>query len=393
VRSSVSVSPDEVKADFIQKNRQLNLEYMRFTTRRQESELAPTDEEIAAYAAKNEAKLKEIYDQKKFLYEKVPAQRRLRQILVKVPSGADEKADKAAREKADALVEKLKRGAKTGDKSTGKDTAAFAELARQSSDDTETKGKGGALGWRARGGTNLQGDAEEKLFAADVKPGAIIGPLKGNDGYVITKVEGSREGHVPFESARAELAEEKIRQEQGTARAKAAAEAALAKAKAQPTATLKTIFPPPSDTQEASGSDAGAPRVDETGLFAMRVTSEGPVIEGIGPSKEMAKAALALTAEKPLAGPIAIADNFYVIRLKERKEPDLAEFERKKLDLTREAEVAKGYRVLADWTKAVCMEAKAAKRISVNLETLKYKDEGEEHPSYEPCADANPFGG
>ena len=44
------------------------------------------DEEIAAYAAKNEAKLKEIYEQKKFLYEKAPAQRRVRQILVKLPA-------------------------------------------------------------------------------------------------------------------------------------------------------------------------------------------------------------------------------------------------------------------------------------------------------------------
>ena len=38
VRSSVSVSPDEVKAEFIRKNRQVNLEYMRFASRRQEAE-------------------------------------------------------------------------------------------------------------------------------------------------------------------------------------------------------------------------------------------------------------------------------------------------------------------------------------------------------------------
>src|SRR4029078_3846738 len=79
VRQSVTVSPDEVKTDFIRKNRQLNLEYVRFSPRRLESEAAPTDAEIAAYATKNEAKLKELYEQKKFVYEKAPAQRRLRQ--------------------------------------------------------------------------------------------------------------------------------------------------------------------------------------------------------------------------------------------------------------------------------------------------------------------------
>jgi peptidyl-prolyl cis-trans isomerase D len=389
VRSSATVSPDEVKAEFIRKNRQINLEYIRFTSRGQEAEVALTDEEIAAFAAKNEAKLKEIYEQKKFLYEKAPPQRRIREILVKLPKDADDKAEKAALAKAEALVERLQRGAK----STGKNALTFAELAKQSSDDTATKARGGDLGWRARGGTGLQGEAEDKLFAA--KSGAIVGPLKGTDGYVIAKVEGSREGHVPFDLARLELAQEKLRQEQGVARAKAAAEAALAKANENPTAALKTVFPPPSDTQEASSAEAAAttPRVEETGLISLRATPEGVVIEGIGPSNALAKAAFALTAEKPLAGPFAMGDNFYVVRLKERKEPDLADFERRKLELAREAEMAKGERVLSDWTHATCVQAKEAKKISVNLEVLKYGEEGNEQVSFEPCASHRLLGG
>jgi peptidyl-prolyl cis-trans isomerase D len=388
VRSSVTVSPEEVKAEFLRKNRQINLEYIRFTSRGQEAEADPTDEEITAFAAKNEAKLKEIYEQKKFLYEKAPAQRRIREILVRLPKDADEKADKAALAKAEALVERLQRGAKA----TGKNALTFAELAKQSSDDTATKARGGDLGWRARGGTGLQGEAEDKLFAA--KSGAIVGPLKGTDGYVIAKVEGSREGHVPFDMARLELAQEKLRQEQGVTRAKAAAEAALAKANQNPTATLKTVFPAPSDTQEASHADAGStPRVEETGLTTLRATPEGVVIEGIGPSTTLAKAAFALTTEKPLAGPFAIGDNFYIVRLKERKEPDLADFERRKLELAREAEMAKGERVLSDWTHATCVEAKEAKRISVNLEVLKYGEENNEQVSFEPCASHRLLGG
>ncbi len=381
VRSSVTVSPDEVKAEFIRKNRQINLEYVRFMSRGQEAEVAPTDEEIAAFAAKNEAKLKEIYEQKKSYYEKVPAQRRIREILVKLPKDADEKADKATLAKAAALVEKLKRG----EKSTGKNALTFAELAKQSSDDTATKARGGDLGWRARGGTGLQGEAEDKLF--DAKSGAIVGPLKGTDGYIIAKVEGSREGHVPFDVAKTELAQEMVRQEQGVARAKAAAEAALAKANQNPTAALKTVFPPPSDTEEASHGDTGTtPRVEETGLISLRATPDGVLIEGIGTSTALAKAAFALTTEKPLAGPFAIGDNYYVVRLKERKEPDLADFERRKLELAREAEMAKGERVLSDWTHATCVEAKEAKKISVNLEVLKYGEESNEQVSFEPCA-------
>ena len=256
LRDSVTVSPDEVKADFLRKQRQVNLEYMRFSGHRYEGEIAPTDAEIADYAAKNEAKLKEAYEQKKFAYEKVPPQRRLRQILIKVPKDAKPEVEKAARTKAEALTERLKKGAKAG----GKEGLTFTELARTASDDAASKAKGGDLGWRARGATNLSGAAEDKVWNA--KPGALVGPLRGNDGFVITKMEGAREGEVSFEKAKLELAEEKVREEQANARAKASAEATVAKAKETPQTPLKTLFPPPSDAEESSptqpGSEAGA---------------------------------------------------------------------------------------------------------------------------------------
>ncbi len=378
LREGVSISDDEVKNDFVRKNRQMNLEYMRFVGHRFDAEVAPTDDEIAAYAAKNEAKLKEVYEQKKFLYEKAPAQRKLRQILIKVARDADDKTDKKARERADALVEKIKKGAK----SSGKAAVTFTEVAKESSEDAASKARGGDVGWRARGGTNLQGDAEDTLFAA--KEGAIVGPLKGNDGYIITKVEGAREGHVPFDKAKRELAEEALRREQSTAKAKAAAEATLAKLKQTPAATMKTTFPPPSDSEEATGGDTGpTPRVEETGLSALRANREGVVVEGIGVSTPLAKAAAALTPEAPFAGPFDINESFVIVRLKERKEPNMTDFDKKKPELVREAELAKGERVLGDWTRARCVEAKDAKRISVV--PFSY-EEGQPPVSYEPCA-------
>jgi peptidyl-prolyl cis-trans isomerase D len=378
LREGVNVSDDEVKNEFVRKNRQLSLESMRFVPRRFDAEVAPTEEEIAAYAAKNEAKLKEVYEQKKFLYEKAPPQRKLRQILIKVARDADEKTDKKAREKADAIVEKIKKGAK----SPGKEAAVFTEVAKESSEDPASKARGGDVGWRARGGTNLQGDAEDKLFAA--KEGEIVGPHKASDGYVITKVEGAREGHVPFDKAKRELAEDALRREQSTAKAKAAAEATLAKLKQTPAATMKTTFPPPSDSEEATAGDTGpTPRVEETGLFALRANREGALVEGIGTSSPLAKAAFALTPEAPFAGPFEIDESFVIVRLKERKEPNLADFDKKKPELVREAQLAKGERVLGDWTRARCVEAKDAKRISV----VPFKYEDNQPPvSYEPCA-------
>jgi parvulin-like peptidyl-prolyl isomerase len=269
------------------------------------------------------------------------------------------------------------------------------ELARDASEDATTKSRGGDLGWRARGATNLTGAVEDKLWSA--KPGALVGPLRGNDGFVITKVESSREGEISFEKAKLELAEEKLREERGQAAAKAAAEAAVVKAKETPKATLKTTFPPPTDAEEAAGNAeargaGGPPRVEETGLFALRASREGVIVEGIGASTPLAKAAFALTADAPVAGPVEVGGGFVVVRLKERKDPDLGEFERRKLELQREAELSKSERVVSDWTRARCLEAKDAKRISVNTDMLRYEDGGEPTP-YEACAGHRAFGG
>jgi peptidyl-prolyl cis-trans isomerase D len=388
MRASVTVSADELKTEFIRKNRQVNLEYLRFSGRRFEPDVALTDAEIADYAAKNDAKLQEAYEQKRFVYEKVPDERRVRQILVKVPADASPSVDKAAHAKADALSDRLKKGAKAD----GKDGLTFMELAKSASEDTRTKARGGDLGWRARGAINLPAAVEDKVWKA--KPGAIVGPLRGTDGYVITKVEAVREGNVAYVDAKLELAEEKLREEHGNAQARAAADAALAKLKEAPTQSMKELFPAASDSDQAGAAPdpTAAPHVEETGLFSLRATREGVVVEGIGVSSPLAQAAFALTADKPLAGPFDVNGTFVVVRLKERKDPDLADFEKHKIELSREAELTKWERVVTDWMQSRCVEAKAARRINVNTDVLRYEDSSEP-PPYEPCVPHRQFGG
>lgn len=385
LRSGVVVSTDEVKDDFMRRGRQVNLEYLRFAGSRYQPDVVLTDAEIADYAAKNDAKLKELYEQKRFVYEKVNDERKLRQILVKVPHDATDAQDKAARDKANALGEKLKKGAKA----SGKDGVTFAEVARDSSDDAASKAQAGELGWRAHGAANLPALLEEKVWKATT--GAIVGPLRGADGYVIFKVEGQRNGNISYEQAKLELAEQKLREERGDVKAKAAATDAVATLQATPAKSMKDLFPSPegdkAEAEPAAAADApsGGPRVEETGLFSLRATREGVVVEGIGVSTPLAKAAFALTTAAPVAGPFEVGGTFVVVRLKERKDPDLADFEKHKIELSREAQLVKWERVLTDWTTARCQEVKQAKRINVNTEILKY-DDGGEPPAYEPCA-------
>jgi parvulin-like peptidyl-prolyl isomerase len=387
LRNSVTVSPSEVKADFQRKGTQVNLEYVRFASRGGEDETQPTAAQIADYAAKNEAKLKEKYEGLKFVYEKVPRELKLRQILVKVPSDAKPEAEKEAQKRAEALAARVKKG------------EAFEKVAREASDDEGSKARGGALGWRGRGAANLPGDTEKQLYAAKV--GDVIGPLKGASGFYVTKVEGDREGNIPFDKVKLELAEDMMHADAAGARAKTEAQSALATAKGSPSKTLKELFPgAPEDKDEKNagkkdeGATSTAPRAEETGLFAAAGTRDGVKVEGIGVSTELARAAFGLTTAAPLAGPFEVQGSWVVVRLKERKDPDMAEFDKKKSDLARDAELTKGNEVLTDWTRARCVEARDAKRIQINRDEMRY-EEGGEAPLYEPCVNAGMrrFGG
>jgi peptidyl-prolyl cis-trans isomerase D len=377
IRSGVNVSLDEVKADFLRRGNQVNVEYVRFPVRRYETEIEPTAAEVESHVKANEAKLKELYTQRKFLYEKAPKERKLRQILVKVDPGASGDADAAAKKKAEGLAARLKKG------------EAFAAVAKATSEDATTKGRGGDLGWKRQGTTALGPALETKVWAA--KEGEVIGPEKAADGYYLVVAEGTREGNLSFDTVKAELAEDQLRQEKAKARAKADAEAALAKAKGATGKTLKDLFPAPSDKDKdkTKVSDAAAttPQAEETGLFIRR----GANVEGIGLSNDLAKAVFALTTEAPYAGPVEVSGSYVIAKLKERKNPDLAEFEKKKLDLLRDASLVKGEEIVAEWSLRRCAEAKEAKRLDVNRDLLKYEAGPEGVVAYEPCAPAPRF--
>ncbi len=362
LRSGVSVSPDQVKDDWTRASDQANAEFVRFPVGRYDSEVELSPEEIAAYVKANQEKLKKIYEQRKpAVYDKQPRQRRLRQILVKLAPDADVEATAAAGKKADGLAVRVRKG------------ESFAKLAKAVSDDAQTKARGGDLGWLRSGGTTLGPDSEAKVWQA--KDGELVGPLKTSAGFVLVMPEGTREGDISFEQASAELAEGELRQEKALAKAKADAEAALAKAKAAPGKSLKELFPAP-----AEGETTNASAAEETGLFARR----GTLVPAIGPAPAVAKAIFSLSTEQPFAGPLEEGGAFTVLKLKERKKPDMAEFEKEKLRLTDDAGMRKGSALVIDWAQKRCQEAKNANRIQVNLDLLRY-DNGDGPVPYEAC--------
>jgi len=386
MRASVRVSPEEIKTAFEAKNRQVNLEYVRFPSRKYEGEAEPTADEIAAYVKANEAKLKETFEQRKAIYADVPQEARLRELVLH-PTAATPADEAAARKRAEAIVARAGKG------------EPFAKLARELSEDEEGRSKGGDLGWKRKGTLGLSDADEAAVLSA--KPGAVVGPYKKGDNLALYVLSATRKGTLGFDAVKGDLAEERLRQDKAVAIAKQRAEQALAMAKAAPDQTLKQLFPGPAaadastDAKDAKTAAAAKPapaklakpaapaldaRAEETGLFARR----GSIVEQIGDSPELAKAAFELKTGAPLAGPIEVAGSFVIVRLKERKDPDPKELETKKADLQRDAELVKWNEVMTNWVKARCQEEKAAGHITVNRNVLKY-DDGQPPAPYEPC--------
>jgi peptidyl-prolyl cis-trans isomerase D len=372
LRAGVAVSPTEVKDEWLRQADQVNVEYLRYPIHRYETELELRPDEIAKYAAANQDALKKLYDERKAaMYEKQPKQRHLRQIVVKIPSEPTETDDATAKKKADDLAARIRKG------------EAFVKVAKAASEDERTKARGGDLGWQRVGATMLDPSVDAKLTAA--KDGEVVGPVKTANAYVLAMAEGTREGTIEFDAAKLELAETKLREEKSKDKAKAEADAALAKIKASPDKALKELYPAPDDDDKPTDKPAVKSKTvqaEETGLFSRR----GSTVAAIGKAPILAKAIFALTKDAPVAGPIEELGSFIIVKLKERKQPDVAEFEKNKVGLVEDAAKRKAGMVVMEWALARCREARDAKQIDVNADLLRYEGGPEGAIQYEPCS-------
>ncbi len=374
-RISTKVSPDEVKADFQEKGRQANLEYVRFSARRFEDDLSPTDAEVEDWARAHEAEIKKAYDDRKYAYEKQDPSVRLRHIFIELPKDAP--ADKLA--EAQGRMDVAQKTLKSGTR--------FADVARGASEDIVTRQKGGDMGWLKQGFSGLPEGLEKKIFAA--KSGDLVGPERTDRGLELIKIEGARKGDIALSAARGELAEELYRGAKAKEQARAAAQEVAAKVKAG--GKLAELYPKSnSDADEAKARVGKAQKVEveETGLFSRR----GDVVQGIGPSAELAKAAFTTLKVGETIGPLDASGSFIVATLKEKKEPDMADWEKRRVELIQEFQRTKWFEVITAYGKQRCTEAHAAGKITVNPEILTY--EGGAGPAnilgmagkYEPCS-------
>ncbi len=178
---------DPVNAAQFQAPEQASVEYVVLDVESLTKDLKVSEDDLKKYYTENKARFT------------APEERRASHILIK----ADKSAPAAEREKAKAKAEALLAQWKSK-------SAAFADLARNNSDDPGSADKGGDLDFFARGA--MVKPFEDAAFS--LKPGETSGVVESDFGYHIIQVTGARGGEVrSFEAVRAEIEGENRKQQ------------------------------------------------------------------------------------------------------------------------------------------------------------------------------------
>ena len=298
VGAAVVVSPAEVWDAFVREKEKAELKYVRFDNAFYRELAEPSAAEIATWKKDQASQVDAEYERDKHRYTGLEKQVRARHILVKVAADASDAAKAAAKAKAEAARARALKG------------EDFAKLALALSDDTGSAVQGGDLGYNTRG--KMVAPFDDAQFA--LKPGSISDVVESRFGYHVIKVEGVREGDVPVDEAKTEIAQTQVKNARAEALAKSAAEQTLAELKSG--TTIDELDKRLVHEKEVGGDRALAPVVKETRPFGRGATP----IPGLE-TGALVRAAFELTPESPLLpAPIKAGDSWIVARLSSREQ-------------------------------------------------------------------------
>jgi peptidyl-prolyl cis-trans isomerase D len=298
--SAVKLSEDDVKK-YYDRNKEsmkeplkLRIEYLAYPFDRFTSSAQVSDKEIDEYYQANQ--------NNKF---RKPKEVKARYISLRLAPDADAKQKDAARARAERIVKEAR---------SGKD---FAQLAKKESDDPSAA-KGGDLGWLTQGQLPPQ---LASIFT--LEKGQVSDVIDTPSGFQIVKVEDTKAEKAPnLKESTAEITKtlklEKAKREAG-----------------------KVIE---ADRQRAlSGVDFS--KLAQDGGATLNVTNwiaNGEVAPEVGQNEEFYKSAFALAA-KETSQIIAGNSSYYILRVKERKEPAVPPLENVRAQIEKGLKESKAY--------------------------------------------------
>ncbi len=315
VSSAATVSPNEVWDAYVREKDRAEIKFVRFDNAFYRQQVTPSAAELEAFVKAHQTEIDAELEREKHRYTGLEKQVRARHILFKAETveagdagvASDPKvlaAKAAAKAKAEAARARALRG------------EDFAKLAAQLSEDTGSAREGGDLGYNTKG--KMVAPFDDAQFA--LKPGEISQVVESRFGYHVIKVEGVREGDVPVDEAKREIADKQLRETRAAELAKAAAEQTLAELRSG--TTLEQLEAQLKSEKDAGGDQALAPVLREARPFGRG----GSPIAGAD-NGELVKAALELSMDKPLPeAPVKVSDSYVVFKLTSRETPNKEAF-------------------------------------------------------------------
>ncbi|MSP37025.1 MAG: hypothetical protein EXR70_00865 [Deltaproteobacteria bacterium] len=296
----VKLSDDEVKKSY-ERNKEsmkdpvkLQVEYLAYPFERFAGSVQVSDKEIEEYFQANQGNK---------LHR--PKEIKVRYISLRLKADADEAQKKNLRARADAIVKQAR---------AGKD---FAQLAKKESDDASAA-KGGDLGWLTQGQLPPQ---LAPIFG--LEKGQVSDIIETPMGLQIVKIDDVKAEKTPaLKEASADIAKalktDKAKREAGKA-AEHDREKAL------------------------SGSDFNQLAKESRAIASVTPwLANGEVAPEVGPSPEFYKSAFSLAA-KEFSSIVEGNGAYYILRVKERKEPAVRPFENVRAQIEKGLRESKAY--------------------------------------------------
>jgi peptidyl-prolyl cis-trans isomerase D len=278
--AEVKFDEDELKK-FYERNKdslkeplRLKIEYLSYPFDRFNAGVQVSDKEIEEYYQANQSA--------KF---RKPKEVKVRYILLRPKPDADANQKDALRARAEAIVKEAR---------AGKD---FAQLAKRDSDDTSAT-KGGDLGWMTQGQLPPQ---LAPIF--ELEKGKVSDVIESPMGFQIVKIEGTKAEKTPTlkeatPEITANLKTEKAKREAGK------------------------IAERDRDKALSAGDFGALAKESGATLGVTPWLASGEVAPEIGQNQEFYKSAFSLGA-KELSSIISGSHAYYLLRIKERKEPSV----------------------------------------------------------------------
>jgi peptidyl-prolyl cis-trans isomerase D len=351
VGAAVVISPNEVWDAYVREREKVQIRYVRFDQAFYREQVDPTAAELESWTKEHEKEVTAEYEREKHRYTGLEKQVRARHILIKVAADADDAAKAKAKTEAEAARARALKG------------EDFAKLARALSQDTGSAGEGGDLGYNTRG--KMVAPFDDAQFA--LAPGQISEVVESRFGYHVIKVEGVREGDVPVDEARREIASKQLAEARAVALAKSAAEQTLQELKGG--TSIDDLEKRLEQEKETGGDRALAPVVKESPAFGR---GSAP-IQGVD-NGELVRTAFELSLENPLPdAPIKAGDSWVVFRVMSHEQADREGFKgAAEQRLTDALLRRKREEVVARFVTTLRKEAEESGKVRINPEALAY---------------------